>query len=387
MIGVATSFGSMAEFYATGYLSNYTASQINWIGSIQVFIQFALGLLSGKLLDTGRFRLLAASGTLLFLFSIFMLSLAQRQQYYQVLLSQSVCMGLGLGLLFMPSAGIVANHFTKRRALAMGITTTGPSLGGFFFSIMFSHFFNGKVGFANGVRIGGYICLGCLILANMLMHQYPANAAPISSTSDVHKATRPVLPLLRLIQKPSYTLTVLSGFAFNLGLFFPIFNVQLFAKEETNASIGLVGWLLGIMNLSSSVGRVIPNMFGDRYGPVQISIPCAIISGVLAILMFVCTNSASIVAFCVLYGFFSGGVYALFFPAVLCWDPDMKTSGLRLGVACVPAGIASLVGAPVAAALAQVGDSHAWYAGCIFAGSMEIIAAGLLFAALILDKR
>ena len=50
---------------------------------------------------------------------MFMLSLCKPDQYYQVFLSQGVGMGLGTGILYMPCAGAVSNHFSKHKGLAL----------------------------------------------------------------------------------------------------------------------------------------------------------------------------------------------------------------------------------------------------------------------------
>src|ERR1700754_4927135 len=59
-----------------------------------------------------------------------MLSLAKQDQYYQFFLSQGVGMGLGFGLLFIPTLSVLATHFREKRALATGIATSGNSFGG-----------------------------------------------------------------------------------------------------------------------------------------------------------------------------------------------------------------------------------------------------------------
>lgn len=50
-----------------------------------------------------------------------MLSLAQEGQYYQIMLSQGVGMGIACGIVFLPAIGIIPHYFKKRRAVAMGI--------------------------------------------------------------------------------------------------------------------------------------------------------------------------------------------------------------------------------------------------------------------------
>lgn len=56
---------------------------------------------------------------------------------------------------------------------------------------------------------------------------------------------------------------------------------------------------------------------------------------------------------------------SLYFPAVLSLDRDVTRSGLRLGLASVPVGIASLIGTPIAGAV--VGNNR-WWSGAIFTG-------------------
>ncbi|KAI3541287.1 hypothetical protein CSPX01_07646 [Colletotrichum filicis] len=50
-------------------------------------------------------------------------------------LSQGLLFGVGMGLLFLPSYGIVAQWFTTRRALANGVAIAGAGLGGLTYSL------------------------------------------------------------------------------------------------------------------------------------------------------------------------------------------------------------------------------------------------------------
>jgi hypothetical protein len=50
-----SSFGVFQDFYARFYLTNYTPSQIGWIGSFQLFLMFFFGIPAGILFDAGFF--------------------------------------------------------------------------------------------------------------------------------------------------------------------------------------------------------------------------------------------------------------------------------------------------------------------------------------------
>ncbi|KAG6876202.1 hypothetical protein C0992_000496 [Termitomyces sp. T32_za158] len=59
---------------------------------------------------------------------IFMLSIVQPHRFYQNFLAQGVGMGIGMGLMFIPSLQVISHYFRKRRSVAMGIVITGELL-------------------------------------------------------------------------------------------------------------------------------------------------------------------------------------------------------------------------------------------------------------------
>ncbi|KAJ7042825.1 hypothetical protein C8F04DRAFT_908063, partial [Mycena alexandri] len=109
---------------------------ISWIGSIQLSLQFIIGVVSGKLFDQGYFHVLMIAGSSVLLFSSFMLSLAKPHHFYQALLSQGFGMGIGSGLVFLPSLGLASHYFRRRRAVVMGIMISSGSFGGVIYSIL-----------------------------------------------------------------------------------------------------------------------------------------------------------------------------------------------------------------------------------------------------------
>jgi len=58
-----------------------------------------------------------------------MLSLAKPHHYYQVVLSQGLGMGTGVGLIYLPTSAVVSQHFKHGKAFAMGLVGSGGSLG------------------------------------------------------------------------------------------------------------------------------------------------------------------------------------------------------------------------------------------------------------------
>jgi MFS family permease len=127
--GFTLTFGAFQAYYKDDLLSDSSPSAISWIGTVQAWLLILIGVLSGPLFDLGYFRSMLYVGNFFVVFGMMMLSLCT--QYWQVFLSQAVCMGLGAGLLYVPSLALIGIWFERKRALAMGIVMSGIAVGKF----------------------------------------------------------------------------------------------------------------------------------------------------------------------------------------------------------------------------------------------------------------
>lgn len=102
----------------------------------------ALGLPAGKLLDFGYFKIMTVMGSAIYVFSyvsytqysfqliysknsIFMVSIAHTDKYYQLFLSQGLTAGIGAGLVYVPVMAVQTHYWRRLRPVAMGIVITG----------------------------------------------------------------------------------------------------------------------------------------------------------------------------------------------------------------------------------------------------------------------
>lgn len=120
-------YGVYQTYYEISVLQLSTPSAISWIGSIQSCLLMVVGAATGPVYDAGYFRELLWGGSFLVVFGHMMLSLSTK--YYQVLLSQAFCIGIGTGLLFVPGVAILSTYFNSRLAFATGAAAVGSSLG------------------------------------------------------------------------------------------------------------------------------------------------------------------------------------------------------------------------------------------------------------------
>jgi len=108
-------------------LSDYSPSDIAWIGTIQGFLLFGAGVFSGPLFDRGYLRELVIVGTVFIVVGMMTASVARH--YYSIFLSLGLCCGIGMSLLFTPSVAVIGTYFTTKRPIAAGVSATGAGVG------------------------------------------------------------------------------------------------------------------------------------------------------------------------------------------------------------------------------------------------------------------
>ena len=153
--GFMVSFGLFQQYYATSL--NHPLSDISWIGSLQIFFLYFVGALAGRALDAGYYRTLLTTGCIMQVVGVFMVSLAH--EFWQVLLAQGVCYGIGAGLVFCPMVGLVSTYFSKKRAFALGVVGAGGGSGGLVYPAI-ARSLQPRLGFPWTVRVMGFVMLG-----------------------------------------------------------------------------------------------------------------------------------------------------------------------------------------------------------------------------------
>lgn len=63
--GYLNAYGIFQEYYTSNFLQNYSQSDIAWIGAMQYFFIFGVGLFAGRAFDLGLFKPLMAFAILL----------------------------------------------------------------------------------------------------------------------------------------------------------------------------------------------------------------------------------------------------------------------------------------------------------------------------------
>ena len=95
-VGIANAFGIFQTYLYQHQLKDHTESEVAWIGSIQLFLSFFLGLFSGRVCDSYGPRWLLLAGSLCFFFSLILTGFCKT--YWQFFLAQGVLTGIGGGI-------------------------------------------------------------------------------------------------------------------------------------------------------------------------------------------------------------------------------------------------------------------------------------------------
>ncbi|KAA8649630.1 uncharacterized protein ATNIH1004_002301 [Aspergillus tanneri] len=357
--GLVNSFGAFQTYYELNSL--HSPSDISWIGTFQGFLLFLVGILTGPVYDLGFFRTLVVVGTCLTTFGMMMTSIAT--EYYQIFLAQGVVVGLGAGCLFIPSVAIVAQYFTKHRALATGITASGGSVGGVLYPIVF-HRLEPAIGFGWATRVMGFIVLGTLIFSFAVLR--PRVSAPGKARTLFDAAA---------FRNPMFIIFSLGLFLYFLGLYIPYFYVSMWATQILGTSPSLSFYLFSILSAGSAFGRIIPGLIADHIGPINTIIPSLLLTSILGFSWTAVRTFSGLVVFSIFYGFFSGACVSLPPTIVAGISPDLGKVGTWMGMSFSFAGLGLLIGSPIAGAiLDDEGGSYigpqCFSAATIMAGTM-----------------
>jgi MFS family permease len=361
--GIVVSYGTFQTYYTTGGITDQSnPSTIAWIGSIQVFLLLFGGAIGGKYFDAGYFRYMLWTGSFLVVFGLMMTSISTK--YYQFMLAQGVCVGLGISMFLVPSVGLPGTWFHKRRGLAVGIVTTGSSTAGVIYPIML-HKLIAEIGFPWATRVLGFVALGTLTIPLAVMRQR------------LPPRKRGAIVEYQALRSPEFALYVIGIFITFLG-FFTFYN---FVEAWTIASHldtkGLsVFYILPIVNAASALGRVIPNYISDYIGRLNVQVPAVIVAGILVLLWLPVNEIGALMTIAILYGFFSGALVGLPPATVASMTPDLTTLGGRLGVVFVAMSISSLIGSPVTGAIIQA--SNGSYDAARIWGGVTMVVGGLV---------
>ncbi|KAJ5790129.1 uncharacterized protein N7518_007140 [Penicillium psychrosexuale] len=348
--GYASSFGVFQNYYESTLPQ--APSDISWIGGFQVFCLLFISTLSGRATDAGLARPVVALGGLLLVIGTFMTSLAT--DYWQIFLAQGLCIGIGQGLMWLPTVTLISTYFVHYRVFAVTAAATGTSTGGMIFPAMIQYL-TPRIG-AMGVVVLVMVIITLTLLRPRLP---PRKAGPLIEWS--------------AFKEPAYMLFTMGVFLLYWTLYFAFFYVQVYATEKLGLSQEAGVNLIIVTNALGIPIRAPCGYLADRYiGPLNLLIPWVALCGILMFCWAAVHTVAELYIFAVFYGPASAAAMGLFAGTIPSLTKDLDKIGTRVGMSLSMISFGPLTGPSVAGALiARTGGGY--LAGQIWAGSALLV--------------
>lgn len=389
--GMTSSFGVFTAYYKKDLLSHNSSFQVGWINSVQTAFIFYGGTMSGKLFDAGYFYHLEITGMLLTFVSFILV--AECTEYYQVLLSQGVGMGVGMGMLFGPSLACTGAYFLKYRPLAMSICTAGSGLGGVIFPIIANNLLY-NVGFKWTIRILAFVELALFGIIAAVMRDRIPRAVRQQNLAKSHVGTG-FFALNSWLDVSVFRDPVFMLFAIAMGCCFlsqypPYAYLQSFALS-LHAPEHLTKYIVSLLNGLGFFGRLSCYFIARAVGPINSTVLVTLFAGITLFSWAAVTNEGGLIAFTIFYGFLSGicGAFPPFVVPQL--NPDIGRLGVRFGMVFILLGTSVLISIPVGGlVLGHDYDrfTHLAYfcGGCMIASSVILMCCRLARAGVTVAK-
>ncbi|KAK9441950.1 Major facilitator superfamily domain, general substrate transporter [Metarhizium brunneum] len=366
--GFLLTSGAFQAHYELFLIRDQSSSNIAWISTTSAFLVFAAGIVTGPLYDRGFYKPLLVAGSLLQVFGFMMLSIST--EYYQLFLSQAICIGIGSGIVFTPSVSAAAACLPNpaTRAKAMGLMACGSCVGGIVFPTMFRALVP-RVGFPWTVRSIGFLILALYLLSYLVLidgRRKTSRAPVIRRFFDISAFTDLPFMLLSIA-------SVFSATAF----YIPLLYLPLFTKVRVpSISPDLTIDLLSILNGVSVIGRLVAGLAAAIFGPTETIAVSLVAASVLLFCWIPVDTVAGTIVWAIFWGMVSGILVTLPGAFIPLFCPSVTVIGSRTGMYWSWVGLGMLIGSPIGGAIYDVKSAGSDYWRLqVFAGVFMMAAA------------
>ncbi|KAF1846362.1 MFS monocarboxylate transporter-like protein [Cucurbitaria berberidis CBS 394.84] len=352
--GILNSTGIFQAWLFQNQLQGYSESEVSWIFSTFAFLFFFGGLFVGPIFDNyGSKTLLPAGAAGL---SISLVATSFCKSYYQFILAFGCLGGGASSILWTTSIATLGHWFEQNRGLATGLATTAGGFGGVGYPVIFARL-TSRIGFAWTMRCFALLSTFCFLLGVLLLD------------TRLPRSSRGALALnWQGFRDVRFVLTMSAIFILDWAVLIPPAYITIYAASVNLHSISQ--HILAILNAASIFGRGLPGPVADRLGRFNVMIACSTMCtiSILGLWLNIGSSIPGLVAFAVVYGFFSGSAYSLtpVCVAQLCKTEDYAS---RYGTAYGIVSFATLAGVPLSGTILSAGRGDNYSPLILFCGA------------------
>ena len=326
-------FGAAYSFAAffTSFEAEFGAlrGEIALVFSLCAFLWFSSGAPAGMLADRFGARRVAIAGVACLVLALYLASTAQSLGVLYA--TYSIGIGIGVGLVYVPSVGAVQPWFTANRAFASGLAVAGIGAGNFVGPLL-AAWWIGLFGWR-----GAYLALAAFVLV-----LGGIAAALLKPKSRDSSRILEGIPLGEALKTTPFWLLFISLMLSCTGLFVPMVHLGPYATDAGYTEAQGVA-LVSLIGVGSLVGRFTIGAPADRIGRLP---SLGLMYAGLGIMFFLWAVASAywvLVVFAIVFGVCYGAYVALLPTIVMDLYGQRSVSGI-IGCLYTGCGLGTLVG-------------------------------------------
>ncbi|RMD40274.1 hypothetical protein DV735_g4853, partial [Chaetothyriales sp. CBS 134920] len=253
--GINSTYGVFLGFYLThDFFPDTSALDYAFIGGLSISMAMAIAPVATHIVHV--YGSWACMHLGIFFETLALLGASFSRQKYQIILSQGVCFGWGMGLLFTSSVPITPQWFTKKRSIATAISAAGSGCGAMIYSLAAQRAID---------TVGLPWCLRILAICSMGVNLIACNLV-----RDRNKETgaRHVALDMGILKRREFILMQAWGWCSMFAYIIVIFSLPAYATS-VGLSSSQGATLNAILNVGQMVGRPFIGLASDRYGRIN----------------------------------------------------------------------------------------------------------------------
>ncbi|KAI0395043.1 MFS transporter, MCP family, solute carrier family 16, member 6 [Xylariaceae sp. FL0594] len=286
---------------------------------------------------------------------------------WHLYLSQGLCVGAGVGLVYMPATTVIPQWFTRKRSLANGICAAGSGIGGLVVCFATEGLLS-TVGLTWSLRVTAAVVLLVNLIATLLIRSRNREIEPNLQVFNFHLLAAYQVQLLL-----GWSVIIMFGY---ISLMFTLSDYALVIGRSNQDSAVVAA----VLNGGAAIGRPFIGFLSDRYGRVQVAALATLGCGILVFALWLPTTKYPPL---ITFALISGSVLGIFWAAIAPLAADvvgLEQLPALLSIVWLFVALPSAFAEPIVLRLKHDEFGvHAYLHAQIFTGISYIAASLLLF--------
>ncbi|KAI1110076.1 MFS transporter, MCP family, solute carrier family 16, member 6 [Nemania sp. NC0429] len=363
--GVTASFGVyLSEYITSAKFPGTTPLEFGLVGGLNFSCAMLLAPLTTYLTRKCGLHAIVLLGSLIQCIGYISASFAS--QTWHLYLSQGILVGVGIGLIIVPSTAILSQWFSAKRSITNGISSAGSGVGGAAFTWGTAKMLQDP-GLAWALRTTGLITLAANICAALLLRDRNKHINPTQLAFDI-----------KLLHSRKVLLLVLWAFFSMFGYITLLFSLSDFAL-----SIGLSRQqatdVVGLLNIGTAIGRPVIGIASDRVSRVGVAGFLTFLCGLICFALWLPATSSGLLTF---FSILCGAILGVFWMTIgpLCAEiAPLKHMQSLLSISWTAIIIPTACAEVIALQLRELPSPRVYLYPQLFAGFSYLIASGFIF--------